>query len=89
MIVLWQYIIKNKLSVRNTEKYIAGLLKTDGKSSKHKIKSSKLKKIEKIISTYLNTNVIINAKDNNKGKIIINYNSYYHLDKIINIIKNK
>lgn len=82
---LSQYVIDNKLSVRETEKLISNL------ENKQEIKNKSLKKdlyyvsIQKQMESILGTKVLINNKKN-KGKIQIEYYSLEDFERILDLL---
>jgi len=84
IISIFYQIIKNNLSVRETEKIIR--LKS-AVSNKKNIKN--LSQGEKKLQHYLNSKVAINIRKNDKGKILIDFNSILQLKKIIKLILNE
>jgi len=80
---VWQIIVKEKLSVRETEKIVARLLNNPNQKKQRDTKpDTNIIHIEREISKILGTKVRIQNKDN-KGKIII---EYYSLDEFQRII---
>ncbi|WP_058486386.1 ParB/RepB/Spo0J family partition protein [Defluviitalea phaphyphila] len=79
-------ILKNKLSVRETEKLIKNLLKTKKENKKKEI-SPIYKEIEEEIKNILGTKVQI-SKGKKKGKIEIEYYSNSDLERIFYLIKS-
>ena len=70
--------IKNRLNIRSkktTKKDIEGL--------------KEYKALENLFTSFFKTKVKINAGKNNKGRIIINYNSNEDLERIIELLKEK
>ena len=84
IISVFYQIIKNNLSVRETEKIIR--LKS-AVSNKKNIKN--LSQSEKKLQHYLKSKVAINIRKNDKGKILIDFNSILQLKKIIKLILNE
>lgn len=87
-----QKIFDEKLSVRDTEKLVKNL------QNEKKVTEEETKKIDpKLIAIYkdleeqmkviLGTKVVINPKDDKKGKLEIEYYSQDELDRIIDMIK--
>ena len=89
-----QKIFDEKLSVRETEKLVKQL-QQETQEGKKEVKESKvdpqikavLDKLEETMKTIFGTKVAINQKDNNKGKIEIEYYSMEELDRIIDLIR--
>ncbi len=83
--LMWKKIIKENLSVRETEKIISKLIQKsetlDKQSQIHK-QDINITYFEKEISKAIGTKVRIQNK-NNKGKIIIDYYSLEELERII------
>ena len=87
-----QRIFDEKLSVRDTEKLVKNIQneKTDDPSPKNKIDPQLLavyRDLEEQMKSLLGTKVYINPKDNNKGKLEIEYYSQDELDRIIDLIR--
>lgn len=86
---LAQRIIDERLSVREIEKIIKDLNKPKKEKEKEKKKLNFLyKDIEEKIKKNLGTKVTINAKDEKKGKIEIEYFSKEDLERITDILAN-
>ena len=84
MLKIFKKIISKKLNVRQTELFIKSI------KSPAKIKSTQKKhtKLEKELTNYLNTNLII-KKFTNKGQIVIKFANEAELKRIISLmIKN-
>ncbi len=79
-------IIANKLSVRDTEVLIK---KINTPKKKHQIIKTKITPKEKKLTAYFNSNVKINFKSKNAGRVEINFNSKKNLDKIIKQMTNE
>lgn len=91
---LAQKIFDEKLSVRETEKLVKKIQQEkdeDKKEVKKEITDPQIKavldKLEETMKTIFGTKVAINQKDNNKGKIEIEYYSMEELDRIIDLIR--
>lgn len=88
-----QKIFDEKLSVRETEKLVKKIQQEkDIPAPKEEVKiDSKMEAIchdlEEKMKTILGTKVVINQKDNKKGKIEIEYYSMDELDRIIDLIR--
>lgn len=88
-----QKIFDEKLSVRETEKLVKKIQqeKNEDKSKKEKKTDSKMKAIlgdlEETMKGILGTKVAINQKNEEKGKIEIEYYSMDELDRIIDLIR--
>lgn len=80
-------IIQDKLTVRDIENIVKQLKSKSYKKQKI-LKPPEIKQLEKEISEYLDTKVIITTKTNTKGKITIFYNSLDEFDKLLKIFKN-
>jgi ParB family chromosome partitioning protein len=81
-------IFDEKLSVREVEKLIKGL-KNPPKNEKPKVKTEVnaiYKDLEEKLQTVIGTKVNISAKDENKGKIEIEYYSSEELEKIYDML---
>ena len=80
-------VLAENLSVRETEKLIKGL--NDEKKSKPGTESKKLKntvayeRVEKELKEKLGTKVVISRKDENAGKIMIDFYSLEDIERII------
>lgn len=86
---LAQRIIDEKLSVREIEKIIKDINKPKKEKEEKKKKLNFLyKDIEEKLKRNLGTKVTINAKDEKRGKIEIEYFSKEELDRIIEMISN-
>lgn len=83
-------IIKNNLSVRETEKLVKDILNNSNKKVKKESKEYLLyyKEYEDSIRSILGTKVHINSKDKNKGRIEIDYYSASELERIIHLIRS-
>ena len=89
-----QKIFDEKLSVRETEKLVKRLQQeTDENEKQEKEEKTDpqikavLEKLEETMKSIFGTKVAINQKDNNKGKIEIEYYSMEELDRIIDLIR--
>ena len=86
---LAQRVIDEKLSVREIEKIIKDLNKPKKEEAKKQKKLNFLyKDLEEKIKRNLGTKVTINAKDEKKGKIEIEYFSKEELERITDILSN-
>ena len=86
---LAQRIIDEKLSVREIEKIIKDKNKPIKEQKKKKEDLSAIYKgLEEKMKIKLGTKVMINAKDENKGKIEIEYFSKDELDRLTDILIN-
>lgn len=86
---LAQRVMDEKLSVREIEKIIKDLNKPKKEKEKEKKKLNFLyKDLEEKIKRNLGTKVTINAKDEKKGKIEIEYFSKEELERITDILSN-
>ena len=86
---LAQRIMDEKLSVREIEKIIKDLNKPKKEKEKEKKKLNIIyKDLEEKIKRNLGTKVTINAKDEKKGKIEIEYFSKEELERITDILAN-
>lgn len=81
-----QSIFDHNLNVRDTEK----LIKNYGKAPKQQQKKNDFiyKDIENKLKEKMKTKVVIKNKDNNKGKIEIDYYSMEDLERIIDLLNN-
>ena len=78
-------MLKKKLSVRQAEKFVQIF-----KRKKQKIPNFKdinITNLETAITEKIGLNVIIQNKNNNNGRIILEYKGLDQLNKIIDIIK--
>lgn len=81
MIELARATIAHKLSVREVERRARA---DGGKKKKKKTKkSANVRDLEKKLSTSLGTTVTVDAARGEKGKIVIPYHSYDHLDELL------
>ena len=82
---LYQSIIKNKYSVRETESIVKNNKLNTNKTSLHtnKILSSTFQKIEEELSLFFNQQIKLKISKNGKGKIEIPFKSETRLDEII------
>ena len=86
---LAQRVMDEKLSVREIEKIIKDLNKPKKEEAKKQKKLNFLyKDLEEKIKRNLGTKVTINAKDEKKGKIEIEYFSKEELERITDILSN-
>lgn len=91
--ILAQKIFDEKLSVRETEKLVKKIQQgkentSDEKAAKPDPKMEAIyQDLEENMKTILGTKVAINRKDENKGKIEIEYYSVDELDRIIDLIR--
>ena len=74
---IYETILKNKLSVRQTETLVQNFKKgTDNSVTKEKLKTpAYIKENLKEISTYFGHKVEVKVSSNNKGKIVIPFHS--------------
>ena len=83
---LVDYIIAKQLSVRETEKYIQGLMKEKAdKKEKKEVNNPFYREIQESLQRSLGTKVTI-SKGNKKGKIEIEYYSDDELERIISLM---
>lgn len=84
------YIVQNNLSVRETESYIKKLLAAPKEEQKSASGKNSLdifyKEIEGNLKNILGAKISIKSKDNNKGKIEINYYSQDELERITEML---
>ena len=84
-----QKIISKGLTVRQTEEYVSNLKNNAiNKISKAIKKDPSIKELEKNISKNIGLKVRINAKENDKGKITIEYKNPAELNSILEILEN-
>lgn len=88
-----QKIFDEKLSVRDTEKLVKNIQneKLEKPVEQNKLDSqlsAVYKDLEEQMKSIFGTKVSINAKDNKKGKLEIEYYSQDELDRIIDLIRN-
>ena len=84
-------VFDEKLSVRETEKYVRELLEPSKKKPEKKIDlaaEALYESLEDKMKTVLGTKVVINRRKNNKGKIEIEYYSKEELERIIDLINS-
>ena len=81
-------IIKNNLSVRDTEK-LAKLVTTDKKLGKINCTNREITRLEKKLKKYFNESISIKINTKNSGSININFKSIIHLKQIIEKLKNE
>ncbi|SDB34942.1 ParB/RepB/Spo0J family partition protein [Eubacterium oxidoreducens] len=88
-----QYVFDNKMSVRDTEKYVKKLLEDDKESlEKEKAKKKDNRQMDLVyqnladkMKTALGTKVSITPKDSQRGKIEIEYYSNAELERLMEI----
>jgi len=86
---IYKQIIKNDLSVRNTEEMVRKLFSEENIDSKKKAvkkTSSEYKQLQQHLSKYFDSNVSFKRVENGKGQIIIPFKSDNDLERIIGII---
>jgi ParB family chromosome partitioning protein len=83
---LWEKIIKDGLSVRETEKLAAQEGKPKKRNPLSKIKNPDIARVEHDLKVVFGTKVNINKKGN-KGKIEIEYYSNDELERLIELLK--
>ncbi len=84
-----QKIISKGLTVRQTEEYVSNLKNNAiNKISKAIKKDPSIKELEKTISKNIGLKVRINAKENDKGKITIEYKNPAELNSILEMLEN-
>ncbi len=84
-------IVKEHLSVRDTEKAVKALGKPVKEDKKEKMDEALeliFKSLEERMKTAMGTKVNINRKDKNKGKIEIEYYSESELERIVELIES-
>jgi ParB family chromosome partitioning protein len=82
------YIVNNKLNVRETENYIKSLLNRKDKKKNTKNGNTEFKYVEDKLKNILGTKVKLNA-NKNRGKITIEYYSNDELDRLLDFFYNK
>ncbi len=82
------YIVNNKLSVRETENYIKSLLNKKDKKKNIKNENPEFKYVEDKLENILGTKVKLNA-NKNRGRITIEYYSNDELDRLLDFFYNK
>ena len=81
-------IVKNNLSVRDTERLLAGLAAEPKKSKRgRRAKSADLTQLEDELQAMVNTKVAIKCSSAEAGKLLIDYYSLEELDRIIEILR--
>ena len=83
-IEIYNTIIKRGLSVRKTEDLVRSLTKIK-KNKKNLLRSKEIEKLEGKLSSHFGTKIYTSG-NNNKGKIIIPYNSTNDLNRILEIL---
>lgn len=84
-----QKIISKGLTVRQTEDYVSNLKNNAiNKISKAIKKDPSIKELEKTISKNIGLKVRINTKENDKGKITIEYKNPAELNSILEMLEN-
>ena len=83
-IEIYNTIIKRGLSVRKTEDLVRSLTKIK-KNIKNLLRSKEIEKLEGKLSSHFGTKIYTSG-NNNKGKIIIPYNSTNDLNRILEIL---
>ena len=83
-----QKIFDEKLSVRETEKLMRDLSKPEKQPKQKPENDFVYRDIEEKMNKIMGTKVVIKNKDNNKGKIEIEYYSQAELERIYEILKN-
>lgn len=83
-IEIYNTIIKRGLSVRKTEDLVRSLTKIK-KNNKNLLRSKEIEKLEGKLSSHFGTKIYTSG-NNNKGKIIIPYNSTNDLNRILEIL---
>ena len=88
--VVAQQIFDQKLSVRDTEKLVKSLQKNKKKSEKpvNPQMEAIYKDLEEKLKKNMGTKVLINRKNENSGKIEIEYYSHDELDRIVNMLNS-
>lgn len=83
-----QKIFDEKLSVRETEKLMRDLSRPEKQPKQKPENDFVYRDIEEKMNKIMGTKVVIKNKDNNKGKIEIEYYSQAELERIYEILKN-
>ena len=90
--VVAQQIFDQKLSVRDTEKLVKSLQKNKKKAKSEKPVNPQMeaiyKDLEEKLKKNMGTKVLINRKNENSGKIEIEYYSHDELDRIVNMLNS-
>lgn len=90
--VVAQQIFDQKLSVRDTEKLVKSLQKNKKKKKSEKPVNPQMeaiyKDLEEKLKKNMGTKVLINRKNENSGKIEIEYYSHDELDRIVNMLNS-
>ena len=90
--VVAQQIFDQKLSVRDTEKLVKSLQKNKKKTKSEKPVNPQMEAIyrdlEEKLKKNMGTKVLINRKNENSGKIEIEYYSHDELDRIVNMLNS-
>ena len=90
--VVAQQIFDQKLSVRDTEKLVKSLQKNKKKTKSEKTVNPQMeaiyKDLEEKLKKNMGTKVLINRKNENSGKIEIEYYSHDELDRIVNMLNS-
>ena len=85
-------IMKNQLSVRETEKLVKNLTKPKKKKAVSETDERDMsvfyRDLEEKMKSVMGTNVTINKKDKNKGRIEIEYYSPAELERIVELIQS-
>lgn len=81
-------IVKNNLSVRDTERLVASLAEASKKTKRtRRAKSADLTQLEDELQAMVNTKVAIKCSSAEAGKLLIDYYSLEELDRIIEILR--
>ena len=81
-------IVKNNLSVRDTERLLAALAaKDDKKKRPRRVKSADLTQLEDELQAMVGTKVAVKSSSAEAGKLLIDYYSLEELDRIIDILR--
>ena len=82
-------VVKNRLSVRETEKLVRGLLDGDKSTAKKKApqQNADIRRLEIEVSEKLGAKVRVDHTTKGTGKLVINYNSLDELDGILKHIQ--
>jgi ParB family chromosome partitioning protein len=87
---LFEEILKNQLSVRETEELARGISKVvrvgKKKNTKNDSVSIEVNKIQKILTDHFNSKVKVQRSGSGKGKIVISYNDNEDFNRILELI---
>ena len=80
-------IVKNNLSVRDTERLLAGLNKEKKPKHERRVKSADLTQLEDELQAMVGTKVALKCSSAEAGRLLIDYYSLEELDRIIEILR--